>query len=150
MKLSAIAMCLPMITGCSVLSQLQARQQQPVIASYVTQQITIEDGEAVAADMAAFLASQLPPAHTTLELEPSDSLFHEGLIVELTTKGFGVIQHPAEPDQAAVPLRYFVTTLDGGLLVRMKYSHKMAGRYYPQTPTGLSFGNAFAVREATQ
>lgn len=120
-------------------------------ASYVAPEVNSFEAEDVARDMAGFLAEQMPAAKTTIALEPSKALLHEILSAELKQRGFGVIDGDAKPDEQAVAVRYFVTILDGGVLVRMMYRKHLAGRYYARLDGGkLSFSNRFSVREEAQ
>lgn len=145
MKKTALAICL-LTSGCATFPAL--KQSKPS-ASYVSPEISLAESEEIARDMARFLSAQLPPAKTTIELDSSMSMFHEILFNELVWRGFGVIEHAPE-DGDAVALRYFVTTLDTGIVIRMKYDRQVAGRFYNRVGNRLSFGNAYAVREVTQ
>lgn len=141
MKISILLMCL-MTGGCATLTNFQNK----VNSSYVGAISTADAGE-VTKDMAQFLADQLPPAKTTIELEPIKSPLHDMLLEQLTGKGFGVVAQP----EGAIALRYAVTQLDAGVLVRMKFQGKEASRFYDRTNTGsLSFNNSFAIREAAK
>lgn len=131
-------------SGCTLLPHLNQSN-----TSYVAAEINNGEIEEVGIDMAKFLASQLPAAKTTLSLEPSKTLFQQVLMGELAELGFGITT-TQNPEQQAVPLSYFVTTLDGGILVRMKYGDRVAGRYYSRTTEGLSFASAFSVMEVAK
>lgn len=145
MKKTALAICL-LTSGCATFPAL--KQGKPS-GSYVAPEISQSESEEIARDMARFLAVRLSPAKTTIELDSSMSMFHEILFNELAWRGFGVIEHTSE-DGDAVALRYFVTTLDTGIVIRMKYDRQVAGRFYNRVGNRLSFGNAYAVREVTQ
>lgn len=136
-RIAAVLMCLATVPGCAALKNLQSKNVGPQIAA--------PDVGPVTEDMAQFLAFQLPAAKTTLAIEPAETPLHQSLIGQLTGKGFGV----SDDDPQAVSLRYLVTPLDGGVLVRMQYKHTEASRYYPRASDGsLSFSNIYSVREA--
>lgn len=143
MKKTAIAICL-LTSGCATFPAL--KQSKPS-ASYVSPEISLSESEEIARDMARFLSVRLPPAKTTIELDSSVSMFHHFLFNELVWRGFGVVEHA---EDGVVPLRYFVTTLDTGIVIRMKYDRQVAGRFYNRVGNRLSFGNAYAVREVAQ
>lgn len=144
MKTIMVAILLS-IAGCASFPEFNKPS-----SSYVAPEINSFEAEDVARDMAGFLAEQMPAAKTTIALEPSKALLHEILSNELKERGFGVTGG-VKPDQQVVSVRYFVTVLDGGVLVRMKYSKHLAGRYYARLNGGkLSFTNRFAVREDVQ
>lgn len=148
MKMTVIAAAIA-LSGCAAFPQFKQAEKHALL-SYVAPEVTMMEAEAVALDMARFLALQLPAARTTIELDPAHSMFHELLVDELLAKGFGVIESGAETDSDPVHVRYFVTVLDNGIVVRMRYQGKMAGRYFSRGDSGLSFASAYAVREAVQ
>ncbi|HEU4854371.1 MAG TPA: hypothetical protein VFS89_03685 [Nitrosospira sp.] len=139
MKKIILIVCFSMLSGCAALTALQEK----TATSYVAAEISEVEAAAVAKDMVNFLSGQFPAAKTTISLESSKSVFHEMLSDELAANGFGVVETKTE---GAVPLRYFVTLLDGGVLVRMSYSGQVAGRYYPRSSGNLLFNTQYAVR----
>lgn len=138
----ALMVCASLASGCSTFPMLKQNANSP-IASYVAPEISLSDSEKIAKDMAAFLSMQLPPAKTTIAVSPAPTLFHEMLFDELAWRGFGVVEY-AEED--AVSLRYFLTPLDQGVLVRMRFNDSAASWFYSRTSNALSIGSAFAVR----
>lgn len=144
MKKVALMVCLSFTSGCATFPQVF--KQASIRSNYVAPEISHAEAEKIAKDMARFLAMQLPPAKTTLELDHSGSPFHDTLFTELVWRGFGVVENP---EDEAVRLGYFVTSLDKGILVRMKYGQHVAGRFYNRN-AGQIFANAYAVREAVK
>lgn len=150
MRKSALIMGLSLAsTGCATLSSFQmppflAIKQSSRVMDYVSPEVSLDESRKITSDMALFLADQLPPARTTIDLVPATSQFHEMLASELAWRGFGVSYGSEEED--AVRLRYFVTLLDTGIVIRMKYRDRMAGRFYRRG--NQLMGGVYAVREA--
>ena len=137
------------LSGCAtVQSKLEAIAAKSTPGSYVAPEISKSDADEVAMDMAQFLAAQLPPAKTTIDLQLSANKLHLKLIDQLMVRGFGIVQSKAQPEhQGAVPLRYTVTTFDKGVLVELRYGGHVASRYLPRGNDGhLSLHNKYAVR----
>lgn len=146
MKKLILALCVSSMFGCA---QLEALRQSQAI-SYVSKEISVYDSETIGDDMARFLASQLPAAKTTLYIEPTNTLVRQVLVGELTDMGFGIVETKGG-EGAAIALQYFVTPLDNGVLVRMRYNDTISSRYYiRQTDGGLFPSNKVAVREAAK
>lgn len=144
MKKTIIAVCLA-LSGCASFPQLTNPSQS---VSYTAGEISPGNLEWIAQDMVQFLSTQLPPATTTIELEPSASLFKDILMEQLSDNGFGIVE---ADHKHAVPIRHFITILDGGVLVRLNYRDNVASRYYQYSQEGeLSSASAYSVREATQ
>lgn len=149
MRKSALIMSLSLAsTGCATFPSFQmpsflAIKQSGRIMDYVSPEVSLEESKKITADMAVFLADQLPPARTTIDLVPATNRFHEMLATELAWRGFGV---SAGVEEDVVQLRYFVTILDAGIVVRMKYQDRMAGRFYQRG--NRLIGGVYAVREA--
>jgi uncharacterized protein YceK len=137
------------LSGCAALqSKLEAIAAKSTPGSYVAPEISKSDADEVAMDMAQFLAVQLPPAKTTIDLQLSANKLHLKLIDQLMVRGFGIVQSKAQSEhQGAVPLRYTVTTFDKGVLVELRYGGHVASRYLPRGNDGhLSLHNKYAVR----
>lgn len=149
MRKSALIMGLSLAsTGCATLPSFQmppflAIKQSSRVMDYVSPEVSLEESRKITSDMALFLADQLPPARTTIDLVPATSQFHEMLATELAWRGFGVSAGMAED---TIQLRYLVTILDSGIVVRMKYQDRMAGRFYRRG--NQLMGGVYAVREA--
>jgi hypothetical protein len=141
------------LTGCASLKgkleEITARKNTAV--SYIQPGIGSPDSTEVTNDMARFLQGQLPAAKTTLALDPLRNPLHDELVAQLTRRGFGIIQRNPGPELDAVTLRYMVTTMDSGILVRMSYQHQVASRFYNRAMDGrLSLENRYSIREAAK
>jgi hypothetical protein len=139
-----------MLTGCAMLPSRST--------SYVSARITAPaDARLVADDAASYLTYPLPPAQTTLVLDPPQTLqgnvMTPTLEAALRSKGYAVTQLNRHPSPAAKPkgvqLRYLVSPLDSGVLLRLQYEGVEAARFYPRAGNGaLTIGAPFTVREA--
>lgn len=139
------------LSGCAALqSKLDAIAAKSTPGAYVAPEISISDADEVAMDVAQFLAAQLPPAKTTIDLQLASNKLHMKLIDQLMVRGFGIVQSKAQSEhQGAVPLRYSVTMFDKGVLVELRYVGLVASRYLPRANDGhLSLHNKYAVRGA--
>lgn len=128
--------------------------------SYVAPEVTASDATVLAADAAEHLAPALPPAHTTLVLDPpvtkQNDVMTPAMIEQLRATGYGVVQ--VEPNRAkdappveGVPLRYLVSPLQAGVLMRLQYQGVEAARFYPRATDGSLVESApFTVRQAGQ
>ncbi|GLR55173.1 conjugal transfer protein TrbH [Shinella yambaruensis] len=133
-------------------------------ASYVAPEISAGDATVLATDAARHLAQPLAPAHTTLLLRPAsgrEEVMTPALTLSLRDAGFGVVMAPTKPqnssttgqEAAGTALRYLVSPLDAGVLMRLQYQNTEAARFYPRATNGeLSPDSAapFTVREASQ
>jgi hypothetical protein len=73
------------------------------------------------------------------------------LLDQLARKGFGIVESMPQTGQQEVQLRYLVTRLDRGLLVRLRYQDKEASRFYDRTVDGrLSLRTGYTIREAAK
>lgn len=147
MKKTILALCVSTMFGCAHIEALTQKQTQQ---SYVAKEISEADEGLVGEDMAKFLKSQFPAARTTIYVEPSNTIVRAVLVDELTEKGFGILE--TKPQQGpAVAFQYFVTPLDNGILVRMRYSDTISSRYYGRRSDGSLYASGkIAVREATK
>lgn len=144
MKKTVIAgLMISLLGGCSVLQELQRGPD----SSYVTPEIVPSEIDKIASDIATSLSRQLPPAKTTLAFKPEVTLFHEVFLDELSSRGYGIATGESPVD--AIPVQYYVTMLDGGILVRISFKDQVTSRYYRRTEKGLSFGN-IAIRGVTK
>ena len=146
MKTIALAMCLLMLSGCAALQERIAKLnvKKGSYNSFVAPEITASDSVIITKGMAKFLGGQMAYAKTTLELEPVQNPFHAQLRDQLRGMGFGVVE-TVIPNQDAVPIRYYVSPLETGVLVRMNYLGKSANLFFSRTPSGLSI-NTYAMR----
>lgn len=142
MKKTAIAgMLIASLGGCATLQEIRGGGNE---VYYVSPEITGAEINKIAADLAALLSRQLPPAKTTLAFKPELTLFHEVLLEELAGRGYGIATGEIPPE--AVSIRYYVTILDRGILARVNYKDQAASRYYRRTERGLSSGGVLALR----
>ncbi len=151
MKTIVLIVCMSMVAGCAPFqARLAAMKANSTPGSYVAPEISASDANEVAMDIAQFLSVQLPPAKTTLDLQLSKTSFHAMLVDKLMGRGFGIVQSKAQPEhEQAMPLRYTITPLDKGVLVRLRYGGHAATRYLPRGNDGhLSLQNKYAVRSA--
>ena len=145
MRKAAMIMSLSLASaGCATFPSFPIIKQEKKVMNYVAPEVSLADSEKIAADMARFLANQLPPARTTIGLSGSSSMFNEMLVNELAWRGFGISEGGSGDDEQVVQLRYFVTILDTGIVVRMRYNAHVAGRFY-QRGTPL-LGGVYVVR----
>jgi len=150
MKLATGILACALLGGCAV-----DRTGAPF--SYVSPDVLQNDARAVAADATTHLAQQLAPAKTTIILypgKPSRDTAIAALADELRAFGFGVaLSSPGKdaPAVAGVPLRYLVSPLDGGLVVRLQYMQREDARFYARAADGSLVAPApFSVRESVQ
>jgi len=118
-------------------------------ASFV-QSSASADNAVIATNVASFLQAELPPAHTTLLIEPAasgDQSLLELLREDLHRQGFAI----AEPNSGAVaqPVRLMVTPLNGGFAVRIDYGLSEAASYFGRDARGQLQANAPFVRRET-
>lgn len=139
------------LTGCATLPSSSM--------SYVSSKITVpSDASLMAYDAANYLTTVLPPAQTTLILDPPQAtqgnFLTPTLEAALRSKGYAVFELSNTPSPSMQPLkgvqlRYLVSPLDTGVLLRLQYEGVEAARFYPRNKDGvLTDGAAFTVREA--
>ncbi|MCM8739326.1 conjugal transfer protein TrbH [Azospirillum sp. A1-3] len=120
-------------------------------SSYV-EAVTPADAPVLAADIAGFMAERLPAAATTLALDaPIADLVNDSLTPvlrgELRRIGFGVAD-AGQNAPGAHPLRYLVTPLNAGVLVRLQVDRTTASRLWLRNSAGtLQAGSPFTVRK---
>lgn len=129
------------LAGCETLAGLTTTAS---VGSYVAPEVNGAESAMVAKDMAQFLANQFPYAKTTIRLEPLKSEFHRDLVQELAKRGFGVIEGRQAP--GAVEVYYAVSSLDRGIVARMRFQGKEVSRFYALTDKGLALGGRYALR----
>ncbi len=152
MKIIALAICLFMLSGCAALRDRIASMNNPNpkegSATFILRGIAESDSTQISQDIAQFLANQYPAAKTTIELDAVKSVLHAKLREQLTRRGFGVTEGIMD---SGVHVRYSVTPLESGLLVRMRYHKKYASRYYARDiDSRLSLQSRFTLREAAK
>jgi hypothetical protein len=132
--------------GCATVSRT---------SSYVSE-VSPADAATLASSIADYLGQQLPPANTTLVLQPpAQSQAHNALTPALTRAlqraGFGV--YPPTQDAPAPAgvhsIRYLVSPLNAGVLVRLQYDQTEASRWFARNSgRQLQAGSPFTVRAA--
>lgn len=153
MKIIVLMICLLTVSGCAALKdKLEAiAERNRGYGSYVAPEISRSDVDEITRDMSQFLMNQLPAAKTTLELEPLKNPLHAKLLDQLARKGFGIVESKPQTEPQEIQLRYLVTHLDRGLLVRLRYQNKEASRFYDRTVDGrLSLNTSYTIREAAK
>lgn len=126
--------------------------------SYVAPELTPGDAAVLASDTATHLAEPLPPAKSTVVLDPpagqrADALT-PALLSALRGAGYGVIEADRRVGPQAgegTPVRYLVSPLENGVVLRLQYLGTEASRFYPRTVNGtLEAAGPFTVRESGQ
>lgn len=123
--------------------------------SYVAQLQQPADAEMLANGMAEFVAARLPAASTTLALDPTPSA-QEGnavtpaLAAALRRRGFAIAESEQPAPAGAHQLRYLVSPLDAGLLVRLTIDQSTEGaRFFAHDSAGaLQSGGPTTVTQA--
>lgn len=126
--------------------------------SYVAGGLSPADAMVLANDVTAHLADPLPPAKSSLVLDPPAShtadVLTPVLLTKLRSAGYGVIE--ADPRTGAksgegTPVRYLVSPLDNGVVLRLQYLGVEATRFYPRSAGGaLVAAGPFTVRGTAQ
>jgi hypothetical protein len=91
---------------------------------------------AIAGDMASRLAEQVPPATTTVRMNPDKSDFAVALEAAMKGWGYTVVTDTGAKDGKAVELSYSLQGMDGQLLARVSTSAIALGRAYTASSTG--------------
>lgn len=125
--------------------------------SYVSPELTDNDAAVLAGDTARHLADRLPPAKSTVVLDPpagQSDVMTAALLAKLREAGYGVVEadRQAGPKQGeGTPVRYLVSPLENGVVLRLQYLGIEASRFYPRTANGaLLSSGPFTVRGAAQ
>lgn len=138
------------LTGCQT--------QGDFSSSSVSVQLPAAAARQLADDAALYLANVLPPARTTLRIVPGKQEAQDSvspaMLVALREKGYGVIvsnEHDQQHSAADVPVRFMVSRLENGVLLRLDYGSSEATRFYLRTAdTRLAPASAFTVREVAR
>jgi hypothetical protein len=133
----------PALLLLSIASILSACQSTPVAninRSYV-EPLADVDQAALGTAIAGYIAEVWPAARTTILLVPPASEqvtnpFTQSLTTGLLNSGFGVTEPNSAPGEGAHRLQYWVTTLDGEVLVRLKLDQRLAARVYAKDASG--------------
>jgi hypothetical protein len=112
------------------------------------------DAQVLAYGMAEFVAQELPAASTTLALDPTpasqaDNTVTPAFAAALRSQGFAIAGENEAGVRGGHRLRYWVTPLDGGELVRIAIDDRTQGsRFFVRnTAGGLQAGGPFLVRQ---
>ena len=129
-----------LLSVASVLSACQSTPIPDINHSYV-QALADADQAALGTAIAGYVAEVWPAARTTLLLVPPASAeasnpFTQSLTTGLLNSGFGVTDSNSAPSGGAHRLQYWVTTLDGEVLVRLKLDQRLAARVYAKDVAG--------------
>lgn len=123
--------------------------------SYVAQLQQPADAQVLANGMAAFVAMRLPAASSTVALDPTPSeqagnALTPSLASALRRGGFAVAEDRQTVPSGAHRLRYLVTSLDNGDLVRLTLDGVTEGsRFFVRNSAGdLQSGGPFMVMQA--
>lgn len=124
-------------------------------SSYVAPLRQAADAQILADGTATFIAMQLPAASTTVVLDPTPSdqarnAFTPALAAALRRQGFAIAD-PAQPiPMSAHYVRYLVTPLDNGDLVRLTLDDTTeASRFFARTADGgLRAGGPLMMTQA--
>jgi hypothetical protein len=124
-------------------------------SSYVAQLPQPADAETLANGIADFVAMRLPAASSTVELDPTPSdqarnSLTPALATALQRHGFAVAEDGQAVTAGAHHLRYLVTPLDNGDLVRLTLDDAAEGsRFFVRNAAGgLQSGGPFMVTQA--
>ena len=123
--------------------------------SYVAPLEQPADAEVLANGMAAFVATRLPMASSTVALDPTpsdqaDNSLTPALASALRRRGFAVAEEGQTVPPGAHHLRYLVTPLGQGSLVRLTLDGTSEGsRFFVRNSVGgLQSGGPFTVTQA--
>ncbi|WP_244149732.1 conjugal transfer protein TrbH [Xenorhabdus eapokensis] len=127
--------------------------------SYVAPEITAKDAQVLATDAVSHLENPLPPARTTVSLDPPISnaqpdVLTPALLAALRMRGYGVTITDRKTGRVAgkaMLLRYLASPFESGVIMRLQYLGIEASRFYPRATDGtlLLNGAPFTVREAS-
>jgi len=121
-------------------------------SSYVERIDTPGDAKVLASGLADFLAARLPASSSVIVLDPTPSgqagnALTPALVTALRARGFAI----ANDRQAGMPgshrVRYWVTPLDNGDLVRLTVDGTEASRFFARNTAGtLQAAGPYMVR----
>lgn len=126
-------------------------------SSYVGQIDGPADAQVLAAGMVAFVATQLPAASSTVVLDPTSAdqaanALTPAFVAALRDRGFAVADNRQADTPGAHHIRYLVTPLDKGDLVRVSIDNGAeASRFFVRNSAGdLQAGGPFTVRQVAE
>lgn len=140
------------LSGCAAIQERMAQlESRKPGSSFVDKEISASDVKEISQDMAEFLAKQLPPAKTTLEIQVAGDRFYPLFREQLSRRGFGVVEIKPGMEKRGVFVGYRITPFQQGVLVRMNVDGQAASRYYDRGPDGhLTLQSNFTLREAAK
>jgi hypothetical protein len=140
----------------AVVTSLAACALDPV-GSYVSQVDTPADAQVLATGMVAFVAAQLPAASSTVVLDPTPpdqarNVLTAAFVAALRDRGFAIADERQVGAHGTRHIRYLVTPLDNGDLVRVSIDDgAQASRFFVRnTAGGLQAGGPFMVRQMAE
>lgn len=120
--------------------------------SYVSRLGTPADAQVLAASMVEFVATKLPAASSAVVLDPTPSgqagnPVTPAFVAALRDRGFAVADDRQARTAGAYRIRYLVTPLDNGDLVRVSIDGRAeASRFFVRNSAGrLQVGGPFTV-----
>lgn len=123
--------------------------------SYVGRIGTAGNAQVLAASMARFVATKLPAASTTVMLDPTPSgqasnFVTPALVTDLRNRGFAIADGRQRSSAAVHRIRYLVTPLANGDLVRVSIDGgTQASRFFVRSSTGaLQAGGPLTVLDS--
>jgi hypothetical protein len=123
-------------------------------SSYVGELAALGDAQILAAGMVEFVATQLSAGSSTIALDPTPADQASNVLTPLFTaalrrRGFAVADDRHALAPAEHHLRYWVTPLDNGDLVRLSIDGRTeASRFFVRNSrSGLQAGGPFTVRQ---
>lgn len=126
-------------------------------ASYVSE-VSANDAKVLAGSIAEFLGQNLPPAGTVLALQPTqgslvDNPMTPALSRALRSSGFGVTElaKDAPVPAGAHSVRYLVTPMYNGVLIRVRYDRTNVSRWFARNTSGnLQPASPYSVQRGGQ
>lgn len=127
-------------------------------SSYVDRIETPADAQVLAGDMADFVSGQLSAASSAVILDPTPSdqagnTLTSAFVAALRNRGFAIADATQVGASGAHRVRYLVTRLDGGDLVRVTIDGGVAeaSRFFVRNTAGdLQAGGPFTVRQMAE
>jgi hypothetical protein len=123
-------------------------------SSYVGELSAPGDAQILAAGMTEFVSTQLPAGSSTIALDPTPAdqagnALTPAFATALRRRGFAIADNGQAATPAAHHLRYWVTPLDNGDLVRLSIDDRTeASRFFVRnTRGGLQADGPFMVRQ---
>ena len=107
--------------------------------------VTNKDAQLLASEAANQLATDLPPARTTIAIYPTSTTFAKEITTQLRAKGFAVavpesnhfLRKHKKHSLTAIPVHFLLSPFFSGVLLRMQYQGREVTRFYNRTDTGV-------------